>query len=186
MTEQISHTVRNSIIGALVTAGASALIPVVREWLWSGFQAVGAGFAYCWSLLVAVYPVPGWLILIGVTLIAPVLLSIIRNMRKPEVKELTWLDLYTEDRIESVVWRWHYVGSQIMGTAPYCPSCEAHLVYSEQYDRGWPRTVNRTEFHCEHCGVVRTSINGDHDYAIAKVEREIDRRIRTGEWKHHG
>jgi len=184
VAEKVSHAVRNSVAGAIAATIVSALIPAVRDWAWSGLQAVGAGFGYCWALLVSVYPIPGWLILIGIAFAVPVLLSGIRRMRGP--KEPSWDDAYCEDRMHSVVWRWQYAGRRIVNVHPYCPTCDAHLVFEELYDEEamrWPRTINRTAFHCEHCGGIRTTIEGDRDYVLAKVEREIDRRIRTGEWK---
>lgn len=184
MTEQVRHTLRNSVVGAVAAAIVSALIPAVRDWVWGGLQTVGTGFAYCWALLVRVYPIPGWLVLIGVAFAVPALLSFIRRMRGP--KEPSWVDSYFEDHMHSVVWRWRYLASQIIDLYPYCPACDAQLVYEELFDEDsmrWQRTVNRTAFHCEHCGDVKTTIEGDRRYVMAKVEREITRRIRTGDWK---
>ena len=87
--------------------------------------------------------------------------------------------LYVEDDIRGAKWRWGWIGNRLSNLWCYCPDCEAVLVY--RYDL----IFEETHFLCENCrhSVVATIKGGDKDYALRAVEREIDRRIRTGEYK---
>lgn len=75
---------------------------------------------------------------------------------------------------------WQYGSSGIWDLAAFCQSCESRLVYSDGRV-GYGRTL--TELICEHCSREISETEGDYDYFEAKVKREIDRRIRTGEYK---
>ena len=87
--------------------------------------------------------------------------------------------------MHSVVWRWRYAANTIVNLHPFCPSCDAELIYEEQRPnprhRLWDDTPIATVLHCETCGVPRGTLQGDYRYACSSVEREIRRRIRTGE-----
>ncbi len=89
---------------------------------------------------------------------------------------------YTEDRLFNAVWRWEYGSSGIWNLACFCQSCESRLVYSEARV-GYGRNV--TKLICEHCTREVSETEGDYDYLEARVKREIDRRIRTGEYKRN-
>ncbi len=44
----------------------------------------------------------------------------------------------------------------------------------------------KTDFVCENCNTIVAAIKGgDKGYALGAIEREIDRRVRTGEYKQH-
>jgi hypothetical protein len=75
-----------------------------------------------------------------------------------------------------VVWRWNYnYHGQPANLRAYCPTCDTQLVYTED------RFPDRVWFTCEHCNCRYYEENGDKDYALAKVYRQIDRNLRLRE-----
>lgn len=179
MPNNESHAIRNGIIATVVGGIILSLIPSIREfaiktihWLWSILKWVlNATFD--------TYTIQGWLLalisffaLIGLGLL---LKSIPR--KKPEYYG------YIEDVIYNTKWRWKWANNQISSLWCYCPHCEATLVYDDSSCRNYLND-NRTNFICERCNDIVTSISGGNlQYATSAVEREIDRRIRTEEYK---
>ena len=88
---------------------------------------------------------------------------------------------YSKDYFLNAKWTWHYNRGVPAGIWAYCPRCDTQLVYSEYYDSG----SNRIRLECEHCNSTLVSEVGSRDYLVAKIARQIDRNIRTGEWKKH-
>ncbi len=175
----------NGIIIALVTVLFSALVPAVRDWAVTVFAAVWSALSQGWTLIVNSYPVPGWLILVALLLACRAAYGLYKRAQRPS--PITWQNSYIEDRMHSVVWRWRYVGGSIDDLLAFCPQCDAQLVYEERGPdirrRLWDDRPNTTILHCETCSVPRATLEGDHRYAWARVEREIQRRIRTGDWR---
>lgn len=108
-----------------------------------------------------------------------VIFLIIKENRSPEFKA------YTEDFLFGAKWRWHWAGNTIANPWCYCPRCDATLVYDESSCYRRYTDVKKTDFICENCSsqVVTSVTGGNKSYAIGAVEREIDRRIRTDEYK---
>lgn len=94
---------------------------------------------------------------------------------------------YTEDFIHGAKWRWVWVGNQISNIWCFCPRCDATLVYDDSSCQSLYSDVNKTNFICENCGrsVVASITGGNKDYATGAIRREIDRRVRTGEYKKY-
>ena len=94
---------------------------------------------------------------------------------------------YTEDYIDGAKWRWSWKSNEITRLAPFCPTCDASLIYREL-----PLSINlltATQFLCERCSprndpnyLVVATIRGPRDQAFGSIEREIARRVRTGEY----
>jgi len=120
------------------------------------------------------------LIISLLALIAIVLIFlIIKENKSPEFKA------YKEDFLFGAKWRWDWARNNIINLWCYCPSCDAILVYDDNSCRSRYANVKKTDFICENCNseVVSSVIGGNKSYAIGAAEREIDRRIRTGEYK---
>lgn len=88
---------------------------------------------------------------------------------------------YTEDRFFGVVWRWRYAQGGPSGAWAFCPKCDTILVYSYRHDYG----DFKTTLHCETCEVDLATESGNKDDLVGKVHRQIDRKLRTGEWKSY-
>ncbi|MDZ4298791.1 MAG: hypothetical protein U0998_06000 [Moraxellaceae bacterium] len=185
MSENSFKSIRNAAIASVIAGIVLLFIPVLRgyvvnflSWLWSGV-------VWCWESLVASYSLPGWAWLVisifALKGLVNIYLAIKRESEQPEFKK------YIEDHIHGAIWRWSWVGNQITNVWCYCPRCDATLVYNDSSCRNYLTDIKKTDFICENCGhrVVASIIGGDKDYATSAIMREIDRRIRTGEYKNH-
>ena len=172
-----------TVVGSLIVADLpkpTDLIGDVRSWIWDG----GSWIA---DALGSSHSIPGWaiLVLVLLALVGLIALSILLVTSLQDDAHPTYRD-YTEDMLDGVRWRWRWVGNKIYNLWCFCPICDAQLVYSE--------AISSTRLICERCPsdgsltqigkrgrVVATIEGGDKDYAIAAAEREVSRRIRTGE-----
>lgn len=85
---------------------------------------------------------------------------------------------YLEDRFFGAIWRWEYVNGKPVNIWAYRPQCDTELIYSHQRDVGETNTM----LICETCDRSVLTQSGDKNYLIAKVYRQIERKLRTGEW----
>jgi len=90
-------------------------------------------------------------------------------------KELTYL---------GSVWRWNSPADLPKALKPYCPNCNALLVYEELGGRFGSQSQS-VALHCETCQTIPTEQPGTWKYLQARTAREIERLIRTGEWRQH-
>jgi hypothetical protein len=173
MSDKNSHPIRNSIVASLVAAAIIALVSPVRA-------VAEKVLAALWTLVVSVlrwvgssHAVPGWLILLSLPFIVFVFARVFRALREPEVPHLS----YTQDYIRGAKWTWTWFGSRIINLAAFCPRCEMRLVYSEH-------PFDRTDFICENCNnnVVWSCQGGELSYAQGHIMREIERKVRTGDF----
>jgi len=169
-----------------VAAGAlTAIVVAVGGAIWAGLPSVWQRLATSWTSvthhLSQAASVPTWLLylLYATTAAWVVVVGVIAYSVLARKEQLpTYLD-YREDRFLGATWRWAYVGGRPNKTWAYCPSCDTVLVYAENRNYGgW-----ETSLHCETCDRTVLSQPGDRHDLVAKVERQIDRKIRNGEWK---
>lgn len=183
MSENSYISIRNGVIASVVAGVILLAVPTLRgyasrflSWLWSGV-------VWLWEALIASYSLPGWVWLVIIILaligLINVYLAVKGEAEEPEFKS------YVEDFIHGAKWRWSWVGNAISNVWCYCSRCEATLVYDDSSCRSLYSDVKKTDFICENCGhsVVATITGGNKDYAISAIKREVDRRIRTGEYK---
>lgn len=85
--------------------------------------------------------------------------------------------------LDGVVWRWSGVMMVSHGLKSFCPACDNGLVYEE---RGVGYLgERRVRLFCDRCNVSRTDQPGGFADLQNRVDREIDRLIRTGQWRRH-
>jgi len=86
---------------------------------------------------------------------------------------------YQHDRFLGVRWAWHWDEHQRpKGLWAACPGCATRLVtYVAK-----PPADRRVKMFCEHCRVTLVDEPGDRDYLHARIARQIERKLRTGEW----
>jgi hypothetical protein len=86
-----------------------------------------------------------------------------------------------------VLWRWRFISNNPTGLTPYCPTCDSQLVFDIEYSSTYPVTVQSTVLICERCNRNHPVLREDGTYEgiVKRVSREIDRLIRTGEWRRH-
>jgi hypothetical protein len=132
--------------------------------------------------LLTTYTLPLWLILIvsifASIYVAKLLLSI-QLKSKPEYTT------YTQDSIYGTNWKWKWEKEEISNIQCYCPKCDAILIYDDTSSNTKHTELSKTDFICENCNsnIITTIHGGNKNYAINAVKREIERRIRTAEYK---
>ncbi|MCT7911387.1 hypothetical protein N5912_06075 [Arcobacter lacus] len=128
------------------------------------------------------YPLPIWLLLI-ISILAFIsvikFLLLFTNNKKAEYTK------YVKDSIYDATWRWNWKKDGIVDLQCYCSKCDSMLIYDESSCYTRYTDVIKTDFICEKCdSQIITSIHGGNKkHAINTVKREIQRRIRTQEYK---
>ncbi len=181
MTNSESHTVRNGVIatvlGSVVLAILGELWPPVKTffvWLWIKIQAF-------FGLFGENYSVPGWaLTILGLVAFITIVRTIIGLLAKYYAASQ---NSYVDDMLFGAKWRWSWFGKDILNLWCFCPTCDSELVYDDSSTRFQAFETPKTLFICEHCNrnVIARVDGGGKNYALSAVEREIRRRIRTGE-----
>lgn len=134
-----------------------------------------------YEFLLSSYDVPVWLLLI-ISILA--LISIFKFFIYLQNRSKIEYLKYIEDIIYSAKWRWKWSKGKIVDLQCYCPTCDSILVYDDTTHMK-PTELLKTEFICENCNsqIVSTIHGGNKNYAINAVKREIERRVRTQEYK---
>ena len=187
MANKYPHPLIAGIIATVVGGLILSAIPMLRGFFMEALSRAWAGVVWLWDALKSDYSLPGWaflilglLALVGLMVAVAFLYDIFRPQKAPAYRE------YTEDMFHGVKWRWSWNGNKISNLWCFCPTCDAELIAVKVF--------RDTNFICEHCPPdsedyyhhpprcrVVSVVTGNRDYAIDAAEREILRRIRTGE-----
>jgi len=181
------HTLRNGVIAGVL----SGLILAVffstwfREafiawlhWLWLVFIFFGRA-------MLRRIGIPVWLLSLLTIISIFSVLRLVRAFRRTKDHSSE----YTEDKLFGVVWRWQYDSGRIIKLWAFCPRCDMELVYNEKRlddpieSYLHPNFPESTHFECEKCNISSDQIPGRLSSALNRVEREIERRLRTRECK---
>ncbi len=84
---------------------------------------------------------------------------------------------YREDHFLGMRWRWNYKGDKPQEIRCYCPEDDTQLTYH------YSQTDNEVHFRCETCERIYGSFAGDVSYVRGVISRQIQRKLRTGEWQ---
>lgn len=175
MVKEEKSTWLKEIVVSLATAGLIGLFSLIPGgWAWL-FGIPGA----IWGHLGRSSAMPNWSIyLLGATAVFACGFVIWAAFRAaaPEWKA------YVEDNFHGVRWRWRYSSATSPDPWAYCPTCDTMLVYTQQGNRFSPEPTIVTLF-CERCDVKHLEHEGDKNYLVAAIRRQIDRNIRTGDWR---
>jgi hypothetical protein len=166
--------IRNWILGVLGTVVATLLVAGLNYLIPSVWEFTKSSASWIYGVLTYQVQLPVWSLGIIGALLVPTLHIVWRSFRRPE-----WHD-YTDDMFEGVRWRWKYEGHQIVELWCYCPNDDTKLTYSEEggAHQGW-----LVHFECDTCHRLVGPLNRRMREIIAGVERQIDRKIRTGDWQ---
>lgn len=174
-----------TVVGGLILASIlESGNPFTRVWSW-----VWNSVSWAWSMLHSSHLIPGWAILLvslpallGLIIMAAFGISVSVSPKDCEVNPH---HSYIEDMIDGVMWRWQWINSQIANILCFCPACDAQLIYNYAF--------GETNLICERCdsdgslgrdvsrGRVVATVRGSMHYVVSATEREIFRRMRTGE-----
>ena len=163
-----------SVLATVICALLAFLVPGLYRW------ALDAGSA-AWKFLTAAGGTPRWVLIVLAAVAAPTVYRALRLLLPaksagPTVRPARFTD-YTEDTFFGVVWRWAYQQGKLLPPAGFCPTCDTQLVYSEPY-RGISVSLV-----CEHCHKTVYDGEGGLEDALNRVARQIERKLRSGEWQ---
>ena len=185
MSKNSFKSIINGAIASVIASVILFAVPGLRiytdyffSWLWSSVL-------WCWGALTDSYALPGWawlpILFLSFVSCVNIYVASKRDTEEPDYKKFVEVHLY------NVKWRWRWVGNNISDLWCFCPRCDATLVYDDISCLSRYPSIEKTDLICENCGnrVIGSVESGDKNYAIRAVEREIHRRIRTGEYKKH-
>ena len=178
-----------TVVGDLLLSDvpkSSDLLAKVGSWAWSSVS-------WIWAMLLSSHSMPGWAILVvgslalfGLIIIGLLFKERLQGTEEPHGVKDSRFRNYTEDVLDGVRWRWRWRGNRIADLFCFCLTCDAELVYDDG--------IYETHLICERCPsdgmlnptgsrgrIVTTVRGGGRGYAVDSAEREINRRIRTGE-----
>lgn len=185
MAEKETHPIRNGIIAAVIAGILLSFWPAARSLFVTAVSLAWGAVKNLTKTIVDNYEMPGWLILIFIALAVPTCIRAIATVRKK--KEPGVFDLYRRDLLFGAIWEWSYYGERITNLWCICPTCNGELIYQVHHKSPlitrYDDEPDNIKLICENCGEVRSKLKGQKDFALGTVEREIRRRIRTGEWK---
>jgi len=176
-----THSVRNGVIIAVVSAAIiwlASFIPGLVSWFCVTLQR-------CWHWLAfSSYNVPTWAIsilgilsLFSAIRLADWIYGLFRSGKKPEPE----FRKYRSDEFFGPKWTWSYnLYDQVIDLKCECPRCSTTLVYSEDIDSNF---FVKTRFLCETCNFKSEIFEGRREYALSKVSRQIERKIKIGSFK---
>jgi hypothetical protein len=177
---KIDTSIKNQIIAGIAVLAIAAF----ASWFYGLLPKIGniirAGISFLGDRVV----MPRWyyylLLLCGLALLVRVVIGF-RNRTKIKEESISSTD-YQRDTFFGIVWRWDYFSSGEISDemlAPYCPTDDTLLVKNPKFSFD---NVN-AEFYCETCKKVFTPREGSGVTLKGKVIRQIDRKIRVGEWR---
>ncbi len=175
--EEKGHPIRNSIVATvasgLLLAGALAIWPNI----WVTIKVV---FSWLGSLLTTTVPIQVWLLFLlsALALLCVVGIVLLFVATRETTIAATDYTRYTQDCFGGLVWRWRWSAGHILDLLPYCPADDTLLILGD----GWAGSY--TDLYCETCQKMVSSIpRGDYGYFKSSIMRQIDRKVRNGEWK---
>lgn len=171
------HSIRNNVIAGVIILIIAAISTELAGWLPTVLKWFSDCTSWIAGVLVKRVTLPVWPLVIGGVLTLPTIIRIIGAIirRKEPWKE------YTEDEFHNMTWRWRYYGDEPVGLTAFCPIDETQVLWVIRFGRGAPNSV---DFRCETCGRILEEIEGTQSHIQSMICRQIDRKLRTGEWKH--
>ena len=171
------------VIASLILGiGILFFIPQTHDYVVDSFLQILFGIIWVYEALLTSYNIPLWaLILISILALTTAVKFLINLQSSSKPEHFT----YKEDFIYGAKWRWKWSRNEISNIQCYCPKCDSILVYDDSSCHTRYTDVTKTDFICQNCeSKLVTSIHGGNkNYAINAVKREIERRIRTNEYK---
>jgi hypothetical protein len=172
---------KKSITEKIILALVVALIAYLCSLIPGFYPTVWKGVVSSWKYLLGDASVPRWFLGLLLVVFSLYSLGIVlrihgRLFKGPEN--------YRHDVILHLPWRWEYYGSSITNLWCYCPECDTALVYRDSRDwseSGQGRMI--VELTCEHCRRRVATYEGNCDYLVNSVKRQIAHNVRKGDWQ---
>lgn len=169
---------REVVVGVTV-AVILAILALMAAWFGGILPAIWTAFWAFFIYLLSGVQIPAYLFwflaLISCASFIIVSTNAIRNRMRKTTVAPTVAD-YKADVIDGVLWKWENPNRRITG---YCLTCLTPL--AKYFDT----MEEYRHYHCETCKVERGKFaEGIWDNFPAAIQRQIQRRINTGDWKN--
>lgn len=158
-------------LAAIILGGLALFVPVPRDLLWKLINAL--------ALRVQV---PAWGILLLALLLIATIVHWLSFFSRPD-----YVRKYTQDEMDSILWRWRYDKNVITDLRPFCAKgdCDTELMLTEKgngAEVGVALDYVGTLVYCTGCNssfVITNAFNlPDH------ARRKIEKKFRDGSWKN--
>ena len=143
----------------------------ILGFIFNCFKAVFAFFETALSV-----PLWGLILLLIAGIVVP---RILASKKKPQNQSS--YTRYTYDRILGVNWQWRYSHGDVVALVPICPNCSYQPPIQMFYPGGYIAAGENSLIQCDHCG-FKIQFDYPPEILTDRIEREIHRKIRTGEY----
>jgi hypothetical protein len=161
-------------------------------------SAAGAGGMYLLGLWPAISDLAGtllraaseqskwsnWQVWMAVALAIPSLLlalALLWNVIRPLRSVDDWRNLYTEEKLVGLRWRWKYYSDGSLGDIhSFCPHCDFQVF---PHQASAYSAIDRIGFHCDSCGRDLATFDQPFEHLESRVRRLIQQKIRVGSWR---
>lgn len=159
-------------------AGAAAVgvFAWLMDWVKPAWDWLCAALKSGWTHLMASSALSNWL---AYAMSLALEISALRWALRAWASRKDNHERFTQFNFMGGVWRWNFMSGHIGNLGVYCPQCDGALVYSNA------RQIWEVNWHCERCRCICVSCEGDKSYLDGRVKREIDRLVRTGDWRKY-
>ena len=124
------------------------------------------------SLLLTNLSVPCWTVILLCLICTPTIWRLVVRLRKRKAPFRS----YCEDCFLEVRWRWNYsVWNHVVELQCFCIDDDTELSLSNSF--------GQTHLRCETCGRSYGPFDGSRAYLWDAARRQVERKIRTGEWE---
>ncbi len=174
--------IRTKVAAGVITGIILAVLSYFSQALWPHIRRSLVWFCDAvWSWLSSGHSIYGWLLVIfilctaicGFVLVAALFFRVSPN---------NWRS-YRRDIFFGIVWRWEYHGERIGNPLPYCIHCDTELIPNEDCNPDRSGIQRLTRYICDHCHVTVQELDESFRQTQDKVVRQIDRKLRSDEWK---
>jgi hypothetical protein len=182
MTNKDSYPIRNGIIVTVIGGVLLLLIDSVRDLILRAFVLLWNTAKLAWYFFISNTSIPVWL-LAFISLFSVIgVITLYKSLRpapEPDYKK------YVRDNFLGAAWRWTWYNQDISKLWCFCPTCDTELVDDDLTTKRLTYRENKTSFICENCNhSIIASAPGSLSHALSSIERQIMRKVRTGEYKN--
>lgn len=180
--EKTSTKIWVTVVSGLILA---FLLYISRRWIPEAVRWIGSVFVAVWNWLGACHDIPGWLLVILSICGAWVGTRVLASLRpRPSQREPRWRE-FKEFEFLGVLWRWDYdTGGDIFNLFSFCPESGCDMQTFGRLGRYFGDGNESTIYHCDRCGCT-PDIKGGREAIENRVVREVQRLLRTNQWKNH-
>ena len=170
----LSATIIGTIIATLLVSG----------WFWTSLYSFFTYRLY-FHFFLDVWMVILWVLAVILILISSFVLGMfyLRRLLRGSLSEPPW-EQYISDTIFDIQWGWQWHYYKLSYLTALCPKCSNRLDFENTYVQNNIRSLKPgCIFICDNCDFKREFPRKSVSEILLKIKKEVDRRIRTGEFK---